>query len=87
MKQQVGSRAFARNTVTSLYEGTIIRAEQSVPLGIDPDYNAAIDGYTAAWPIRNDGTAGRWMLSTDTFNAMLEKGYVSLGRYDDKRGT
>ena len=68
-------------------KGTIIRAEQSVPLGIDPDYNAAIDVYTAAWPIRNDGTAGRWMLSTDTFNAMLEKGYVSLGRYDDKRGT
>ena len=67
--------------------GIIIRAEQPVPLGIDPDYSATIDGYTAAWPIRNDGTAGRWMLSTETFNAMLEKGYVSLGRYDDKRGT
>ena len=65
----------------------IIRAEQSLPLGTNPDYNAQIDGYTAAWPIRNDGTAGRWMLSTETFNAMLEKGYISLGRYDDKRGT
>lgn len=68
-------------------KGTIIRAEQSVPLGIDPDYKAKIGGYTAAWPIRNDGTAGRWMLSTETFNAMLEKGYISLGRYDKKRGT
>lgn len=68
-------------------KGIIIRAEQPIPLGIDPDYGATIDGYTAAWPIRNDGTAGRWMLSTETFNAMLEKGYVSLGRHDDKRGT
>lgn len=68
-------------------KGVIIRAGQPVPLGIDPDYSMTIDGYTAAWPIRNDGTAGRWMLSTETFNAMLEKGYVSLGRYDDKRDT
>ena len=65
----------------------IVRAEKSIPLGETPDYTATIDGYTVAWPIRNDGSAGRWMLSTETFNAMLEKGYVSLGRYDEKRKT
>ena len=65
----------------------IIRAEKSIPLGTEPDYNATIDGYTVAWPIRNDGSAGRWMLSTETFNAMLEKGYISLGRFDERRGT
>lgn len=68
-------------------KGRIVRAEKSVPLGVTPDYNATIDGYTVAWPIRNDGSAGRWMLSTETFNAMLEKGYVSLGRYDERRNT
>ena len=67
--------------------GRIVRAEKSVPLGVTPDYTATIDGYTVAWPIRNDGSAGRWMLSTETFNAMLEKGYVSLGRYDERRKT
>lgn len=65
----------------------IIRAEKSIPLGTEPDYNATIDGYTVAWPIRNGGSAGRWMLSTETFNAMLEKGYISLGRFDERRGT
>ena len=68
-------------------KGIIIRAEKPIPLGINPDYSAKIDGYTVAWPIRNDGTAGRWMLSTETFNSMLAKGYVSLGRYDEKRKT
>ena len=65
----------------------IVRAEPSIPLGIVPDYNEKIDGYDVAWPIRNDGTPGRWMLSTETFNAMLDKGYISLGRYDEKRAT
>lgn len=43
--------------------------------------------YDTAWPVRNDGTPGRWMLSSETFNTMLEKGYVSMGRYDEKRNT
>lgn len=65
----------------------IIRAEKSIPLGIEPDYDEKIDGYDVAWPIRNDGTAGRWMLGSETFNSMLEKGYVSVGKYDAKRKT
>ena len=65
----------------------IIRAEKSIPLGVEPNYENDIDGYAVAWPIRNDGSAGRWMLSTETFNNMLQKGYVMLGRYDKKRKT
>ena len=68
-------------------KGRIVRAEKTIPLGVTPDYKKKIDGYAVAWPIRNDGTAGRWMLSSDTFNAMLDKGYISLGRYDEKRET
>ncbi len=66
---------------------TIVRAEESIPLGINPDYETKIDGYDVAWPVRNDGSQGRWMLSTETFNRMLEKGYISIGRYDKKRST
>ena len=65
----------------------IIRAEESIPLEIIPDYEAKIDGYDVAWPIRSDGTAGRWMLSAETFNNMLAKGYISIGKYDRKRNT
>jgi len=68
-------------------KGLIIRAEKAIPMGVEPDYKEKIDGYSVAWPIRNDGSAGRWMLSTETFNSMLEKGYITLGRYDERRGT
>lgn len=65
----------------------IVRAEQAIPLGDEPNYDDKIDGYDVAWPIRRDGTAGRWMLSVDTFNNMLKKGYISLGRFDKGRRT
>ncbi len=65
----------------------IIRAEHSLPLEKKVDYSAKIDGYDVAWPIRNDGTDGRWMLSSETFNDMLSKGYIQLGKYDSKRKT
>ena len=68
-------------------KGIIIRAEESLPLGSDPDYDIKIDGYSVAWPVRNDGSQGRWMLSTDTFNSMLQKGYIRLGNYDKNRKT
>ncbi|MCH4071820.1 site-specific DNA-methyltransferase [Pseudoramibacter sp.] len=65
----------------------IIKAGQPIPWGITPNYDEKIEGYSVAWPIRNDKSEGRWMLSTDTFNEMLSKGYISLGRYDRKRKT
>lgn len=66
---------------------TIIKACPAIPWGITPNYDEKIDGYCVAWPIRNDGSEGRWMLSTETFNTMLEKGYIALGRRDKKRHT
>jgi adenine-specific DNA-methyltransferase len=66
---------------------TIVRAEAAVPLGVEVDYDQTIDGYDVAYPIRSDMSEGRWMLATDTFNSMLEKGYISLGRYDKVRNT
>lgn len=65
----------------------IVRAEAAIPLDTTPDYKAKIEGYSVAWPVRNDGSEGRWMLSTETFNDMLAKGYVSLGAYDGRRKT
>jgi len=65
----------------------IIRAEKTLPLGEKAELGKKIDGYSVAWPVRSDNTEGRWMLSTDTFNEMLSKGYIQLGKYDAKRKT
>ena len=46
-----------------------------------------IEGFDVAWPIRSDKSEGRWMLSANTLNQLIEKGYVELGNYDKKRKT
>ncbi len=68
-------------------QGKIIKALDVLPYPAKPDIGAKIDGYDVVWPIRNDLTEGRWMLSNTTFNSLLEKGYISLGRFDAKRKT
>ena len=68
-------------------ENRIVKALDALPFPEKPQIGAKIDGYDVAWPIRNDLTEGRWMLSNTTFNELLEMGYISLGRYDSKRKT
>lgn len=68
-------------------QGKIIKALGALPYPEKPEIGAKIEGYDVVWPIRSDLTEGRWMLSNTTFNALLEKGYVSLGRFDTKRKT
>lgn len=68
-------------------KGVIVRAEKSLPLEEIPNIEDKIDGYSVAWPIRDDGSFGRWMLSYLKFNEMLQQGYISLGKFDPKRKT
>ncbi len=67
--------------------GKIVKALDALPFPEKPSIGSKIDGYDVAWPIRSDLSEGRWMLSAETFNELLEKGYVSLGKYDKKRKT
>nr|WP_245210460.1 site-specific DNA-methyltransferase [Sedimentibacter acidaminivorans] len=67
--------------------GRVVKALEALPYPQKPNIGEKIDGYDVAWPIRNDLSEGRWMLSTDTFNNLLENGYISLGRFDSKRKT
>ena len=41
----------------------------------------APDGCVALWPIRSDGTEGRWQNSATTLRELMKKGYVRLGRW------
>ena len=53
----------------------------------EPDLEAMVDGHTAVWPIRKDGSWGRWYMGAPSLRRLIEKGYVSLGRYDAGRRT
>lgn len=65
----------------------VIAAGNPLPLEEQPDIEARIDGYAVAWPIREDGSWGRWGVGSETLNALIEKGYVACGSYDKKRKT
>lgn len=53
----------------------------------DPDLDASIDGLAAAWPMRADGSQGRWRIGPAKLNRLIEQGYVRLGGYDKARRT
>lgn len=57
-----------------------------VPVGTEPDLSD-IDNKTVAWPIRTDGTFGRWQVSPPSFKELIDKGYAKLGTWDKKRKT
>lgn len=64
----------------------ILKAGQYLPLEQEPDFNLMdSDGNVAVWPVRKNLTLGRWGVGIETFNNLVEKGFVSLGAYDKKR--
>ena len=67
--------------------GKVVGAGDPLPLSVNPDINEKIDGYSAAWPIRKDGSYGRWSVGAEKLRILISKGYVSCGRYDSQRGT
>jgi adenine-specific DNA-methyltransferase len=45
---------------------------------------AAPSGTVAVWPIRRDGSEGRWQVSPQTLMSAHEKGYVRLGKFTER---
>lgn len=52
------------------------------PISIGEDRNAVKhpEGVVARWPIRSDGSEGRWRVSADGVRDLIKKGYIRLGR-------
>ncbi len=63
---------------------TITKVGEFLPLGVDPKIP---DDRTIAWPIRTDGSPGRWRASPATLRQYINKGYAKLGGYDARRKT
>jgi Adenine specific DNA methylase Mod len=66
---------------------TVVKAGSYLPLPELPEIGKKYEGFDVAWPIRRDGSFGRWSVGSDTLNDLILKGYVSCGRYDAQRKT
>lgn len=64
----------------------LLNAGAVLPLSEQPDLSN-IDSKSIAWPIRSDGSLGRWQTSPDTFNSLIAQGYAKLGTWDKNRKT
>jgi len=66
--------------------GAIISIGDPLPPEEIPDFGAEPER-TVAWPIRKDGSFGRWQLSPASLRQLMNDGMVKLGGYDRKRRT
>lgn len=66
--------------------GIVVDAGEALPYEQAPDFSPQ-NGLQVAWPIRTDGSLGRWSVGADTFRSLIKKGYVSLGKFDSTRNT
>lgn len=57
------------------------------PLEADVDrYSVSVpDGLVVVWPLRTDGSEGRWQLKRETFISALSEGTAKLGSYNKKQ--
>ena len=67
---------------------SIIKAGEFLPLQFEPDVQLKDEGgNVAVWPVRKDLSLGRWGVGVETFNNLVELGFVAIGKYDKKRRT
>ena len=57
----------------------IVDAGDPLPLGQHPGDYSPPDGLVAVWPIRQDGSEGRWQLNQSSFRTLLAAQHVKIG--------
>lgn len=56
-------------------------------IGIERGDITAPEGCVAVWPVRKDGTEGRWRVSAAVFRGLVEAGHARLGGWRDELTT
>ncbi len=64
----------------------IIGTGAPLPLEQGPSDFEVPQGLTAIWPIRQDGSLGRWQLNRTAFETLEEAGHVKIGNINAKTG-
>jgi adenine-specific DNA-methyltransferase len=57
----------------------IVGCGDYLPLGSEPEAQGGDEVVRACWPIRQDGSQGRWQLKVESFRALLQEGHIKIG--------
>ncbi len=60
--------------------------EPLLPPTVSRDTVEVPNGLVAVWPLRSDGSEGRWRVSKEGVEALLKRGFVRVGRLNKERG-
>lgn len=64
----------------------VVRVGTPLPLGISRDSVLGEEGCETVWPIRRDGSEGRWQLAAETFRQSLAEGFAKIGDRNNTGG-
>lgn len=66
--------------------GKLLRIGDPIPSGARrEDYQGTGPGEVAIWPIRKDGSEGRWQTNVTSAKRLLENGFIRTGRFNGER--
>lgn len=66
-------------------EGPVFHSVGEAYFGTDRSEISAPHGCEAVWPIRSDGSEGRWQVSASGLRDLISNGYARLGRWRGER--
>jgi adenine-specific DNA-methyltransferase len=67
--------------------GAVVGVGEVLEFPKPPNFKKKIDGFTPVWPVRRDGTLGRWGVGPTTLQRLVDMGYVKVGSHDPHRNT
>ena len=68
-------------------ETKILGCGVPLPLGEHPKNTLVTSNVRAVWPMRQDGSEGRWQLKTDSFKSLLKDGHIKIGSISSEKIT
>jgi adenine-specific DNA-methyltransferase len=63
----------------------IVAVGKPLPLEVDRSTVEIPEGLVAVWPIRTNGSEGRWTVGSEKIKEYVGKGFVKLGAYNKKK--
>lgn len=66
--------------IVSSKTGEVVGIGNSLPIGVSTDEYKTPAGCVAIWPIRKDGSDGRWRVGVETALSNVQKGYIKANK-------
>ena len=71
----------------STSDNSIVSVGEALPLETERNTVTPLEGTVVGWPIRSDGSEGRWQVSAQNAREMIANGTMKAGRFNPSQGS